>query len=357
MGLPHKGFARNRRAVTAHSADSRFQPHVSSLFLIAPAPRSSLISPYLEVFMRRFICVLILFSAVGLSAETAPRKVKIGAYLANINKLDLALGRYTADIEITMELPPGSEAPRIEIMNGTFEPGKFKELPRDAAHPNIRQFKASAEIDIDSDFRRFPWDEQDLSVFLVSEEESVESLVFETSNAYESQISEKARVAGWNLDHSAPQILTESISDPKEKHSIYHFPLEIHRSHVTSFLKVFFPLLIMLIISMLALFISAAGAANRLTIVTGALLAAAMFQLNATSSVPAIGYVTFADLVFIMTYISFLLNIITTIVLWRRNEAKNEEGVKSLFKKALRFVPAVSAGLYLVPVIYFILAG
>ncbi len=308
--------------------------------------------------MRRYLFAIILVLSVsGLAAETGARNVKIGAYLANINKLDLALGRYTADIEITMELPPGTEAPKIDIVNGNFEPGKFKELPRDPDHPNVRQFKASAEIDVDTDFRRFPWDEQDLSIWIVSEEETTASLVFETSSAYESHISDKARVAGWNLEHGTPAILTESISDPKEKHSIYHFPLDIHRSPIASFLKVFFPLLIMLIISMLALFISAAGAANRLTIVTGTLLAAAMFQLNATSSVPPIGYVTFADLVFVMTYISFLINIIITIMLWRTNEAKNEEGVKNLFKKALKLVPAVSGALYVIPVVYFILAG
>jgi len=302
--------------------------------------------------MKRIVIIALaaffFLGTASLSAEA--EKVKVDVYVVNVSKLDLAAGKYTANLEISLAPAGGAkEVPAFDLLNGEFEGGKVEETTdSDDAASGIRTYKATANLEFDPDFSRFPWDHQDLSIMLMVEGKKVDQVQFEAVHSEDESIAERANFPGWRIEHGEPSISETSLGDPKDKFSVYTFPIVISRNPLASFMKVFFPLIVMIIISFLAVFVGIGAVANRLTIVTGTLLGAVMFHLNATSSLPQIGYLTLADKVFMMTYISFLLNLGFTMIMWKKNESKQEEAVKKLYKIALYAVPGISAVLYIV---------
>ncbi|MBL8019574.1 MAG: hypothetical protein JNM27_07930 [Leptospirales bacterium] len=298
--------------------------------------------------MKRIVLGLLgLLACSALSAEA--NKVKVDVYVVNVSKLDLAAGKYTANLELSLT-GPGSKDLKFNLLNGEFEPGKLENTtePEEAAQ-GITTYKAVANLDFDPDFAKFPWDVQDLSIYLVSEKKTDE-IVFEPVTGEESSIAERANFPGWKIQHDKPTVSETSFQHPNEKFSVYEFPIEISRNPLASFMKVFFPLLIMILLSLLAVFVGPGAIANRLTIVTGTLLGAVMFQLNATSSLPQIGYLTLADKIFLATYISFLINVGLTMYMWKKNDAKNEEAVKKIYNMALYVVPGASLVVYILAI-------
>lgn len=272
----------------------------------------------------------------------SPIVVKTSMFLRNIGKFDQTIGKYTAEFEVEFKVPENTPnfAGNFDILNGRIV--KKEEIKGD--NPLTRHFKIEAEIDLDLDFKRFPWDSQDLSITLYNPEMDSTEMKYEVDPLAkdESRMDEKVKLVGWHIEEDESAVSEDSFMEAKEKYSMFTFGLEIHRMRYAATMKVFFPLTIMVFISFLALFIGAGAAVNRLTILTGTLLAAVMFHLNASSALPPIGYLTLADKVFFCSYVSFLLNLILTVVLLKYNEFKLEEKVKSSYSIALILVPVVT---------------
>jgi len=267
-------------------------------------------------------------------------------FLLNIGKFDLIAGKYTAEFELELTAPEGTKdyAGTFDILGGRITK---KEVIK-TEEPWNKHYKVEAEIDLDLDFKRFPWDEQDLSIVIYDPENDTTTVKFEVPAADkdESLIDEKVKLVGWTIDEETPTVSEDSFMDPKEKYSMYTYSLTIYRIRFAATMKVLFPLTIMLTISFLALFVGVGAAANRLTILTGVLLAACMFHLNTSSALPPIGYLTMADKIFFSSYVSILMNLIMTVVMLKGNEKKNEELIKSSYNAALIFVPIVTITLW-----------
>ncbi|MBF0500389.1 MAG: hypothetical protein HQM09_09655 [Candidatus Riflebacteria bacterium] len=277
------------------------------------------------------------------AAGKQPMIVKVNMFVMSISKLDPAIGKFNAEFQIELTPPEGTKdyAGDFEIGNGRI----LKKEAMEADTENSKLFKVEAEIDFDPDFHRFPWDSQDLSIQIYDPEAKSTQLKYAVApiDANDSLIDEKVKIAGWHIEESEPTVIEDSYMDQKDKFSSFWFSLTIKRIRLAATMKVFFPLSIMVLISFLALFIGAGAAVNRLTILTGTLLAAVMFHLNASGALPQIGYLTLADKVFFGAYLSFLLNLILTVAIMKSNEQKAEEKVKKIYGTALWLTPLVTA--------------
>ena len=284
------------------------------------------------------------------SGTTAPgQKIKVGAYIQNITKFDLPLGKYNVDMIVEFTGPEGAklEPQEFDVLNGEIEKdatGKIKrtEIP-ETDEPNVRRYKVSAEIAVDLDFRRYPFDVQDLSISIYDPEKTTKQQVY-VSDGDVIEREAKAKIPGFLLSEPAKgEVHEESFDNANEKYSIYTIPLTMQRATLSAFMKTFMPVMVMVLISLLALVMGGGAAAGRFGAVTGTLLGAAMFHLATTSSLPPIGYVTLADKVFIAVYFSFLTNLLFTVVLLRKNDLKEEAAVKMIYNTARIAVPAATA--------------
>jgi hypothetical protein len=165
------------------------------------------------------------------------------------------------------------------------------------------------------------------------------------SIGFNSLISPSVKLPGWTIRQGVPKYGVDSYM--KERFSTFTFPITMTRDRLSAFLKVFMPLLILMVASFVSLFIGTSVAGNRYAVTAGMLLACAMLHLNATSSLPQIGYMTMTDKVFIFSYLSILLNLASSVLLISFNEKKQEKNVKMVYTTALWLVPSVTLICYL----------
>ncbi|MBF0546856.1 MAG: hypothetical protein HQM08_20620 [Candidatus Riflebacteria bacterium] len=283
----------------------------------------------------------------GKSTASGPVMVEVNIFVQSIGKLDFNAGKYVAEFELQMTGPDENTpfSTDFELYGGRI----IKKEEQKSDDPATKIFRVEIENDLDSDFKRFPWDSQDLSIQFYNPSKSVKKQIYEVMEIAtgEKRIDEKVKLAGWIIKEDEPYVEEDSSLDSRKKYSVITFPITIKRLRFAATMKVFFPLIIMTLISFLALSIGAGAAVNRLTILTGTLLAAVMFHLNAASSIPQIGYLTLLDKVFFGSYISFLLNLILTIVIMKYNEKKLEDKVKTYYGLAIWLVPVATGVLWM----------
>jgi len=282
-------------------------------------------------------------------------KIKVGAYIQSISKFDIPLGTYNVDLTLEFTAPEGMTLgpPTFDVLNGDIEKDngkpKITEMPGGTA--NHKKYRVQAIVNLDIDFRRYPFDEQDLSILIYDPDKSTKELVFEP-DADVVDRDHKVKIPGFTLSEPEKGAASEeSLDDANVKYSVYTIPLTISRPTLSAFNKTYTPLLVMVLISMCALVMGPGAAPARMTTVTGTLLGAVMFHLSTTSSLPPIGYVTLTDKVFIATYLSFLINIGFSVVMIRKNDLKQEAATKNLYSLARIVVPAATLLFYLVAIV------
>jgi len=282
----------------------------------------------------------------------SPTVIKADLYLENIGKVDFAAGVYEAELIVVVQTDPlQAFQPKFELLNGTIktEKGEARIDEQESSDEKERIFQFKAEISFDPDFRRFPLDDQDLSIVLTLENASTDRIqLVALGDPDDERLGEKARIAGWELDEDAPVVGEDITVEGATKTPTLTLPLSMMRTRFPSLLKTFFPLTIMLLISMLGLGMGISVIGPRISLMTGTLLGAAMFHINALNALPPVGYLTLADKIFIATYFSVLLNAVFSIQMSRAKEVNQDALVKARAQLAIRVVPAATALLLLV---------
>ncbi len=82
----------------------------------------------------------------------------------------------------------------------------------------------------------------------------------------------------------------------------------IQRPWLAGFLKGILPALIIVCCNFLALFMRIDQMSQRLSITTSTLIAAVVFHLNLTASIPPLGYVTYADMFMLINYLWLIMD-------------------------------------------------
>lgn len=307
----------------------------------------------------------------------------------------------------------------FEILNGSIEKdeksGKYKveRTELDPQDPSLIYYRVKAEITTSPDFRKFPFDTQDLSITLASSD-SIADSVFASLDDYsmlpeqidyelfqdkilrlvkpkdrdtvleayrpnpektlyelqdikgeESEhikkilnslefntlISPTAAIIGWTIREGTPFIGRDSYQG--EKFSTLIFPMTIERNRVASFIKTFVPLIFMMLISFLALFLDATNVLpNRLAILSGMLIACVMFHISCMSSIPQMGhYLNLTDKIFICSYGSIFFNVLLTVIVINQRDRKQEEKERKTTRLAKWLLPAVTLASYVIAIV------
>ena len=131
-----------------------------------------------------------------------------------------------------------------------------------------------------------------------------------------------------------------------ESYSRYVFKIDIKRSEISSVLKNFLPIFFIVFVALLSHLLSHDKLPQRLTLNTSSLLAAVLFHINSTSSIPPFGYLTFIDKFMIFTYVILLGSTISTVMMMWFSERNNENKVKKIHDFSMAFMPILAIILY-----------
>lgn len=251
-------------------------------------------------------CALLPPSGAAETSQVEPSKVKVGAWINAVEKVDTPAQTFTVDFYLWFIY--NDAKPDIEFLRGTPTMSLISEEERPTE--NYLEYRVRGVYTHPLDFRDFPLDEHFLSVALEDKNRDASQLVFEP-DVVESGVDPKLEVAGWDVKDFR---LYEVKHDyPGESYSQFVFGLTIYRSKISALFKNFFPIIVITLISLLTFAISIKNFGQRVAICVTTLMSAVAYHLAALSGLPALGYLTLFDRIMLVIYTLFLYNLMVSV--------------------------------------------
>lgn len=144
----------------------------------------------------------------------------------------------------------------------------------------------------------------------------------------------KLHVNGFAIDPNWRATVTESnynIFGPDNTYSSYTFMVTLKRHWLAGLLKGIVPAGIILLSGFLSLLMRSDKIIERLTVSSAALVGMVIYHLDLTSSVPPLGYLTYADMFMIVNYLCLLLMIFETVLMMEFLELKREKIINKIY--------------------------
>lgn len=323
-------------------------------------------SPF-RVFMRRFILPAIVLLAVaaiffwgvpeGLAIDTpavtlkvpnvrneqegGPTVVKVGVYVLNIGKLDTLTGAFTIDFYLSFSSDEASNPGSFEFSNG-----RATSVDKSVDDPAEKFYRIQASLADSLDLSRYPFDRHSLTIQLEDKEQTIRTQVYEASLA-DSGLDPAVSIAGWELDRWKAEVKEHYYVPYDTTFSRYVFSINVHRSVLAAVLKTILPAIVIVIVGLLSLVLTPDKIVPRLTLNTGSLVGAVLFHLNMTSSLPPLGYLTFADRFMLINYVGLVLTLVSTLIALSHVDKKQNDKADKVHDVALVVVPTIWAALHL----------
>jgi len=298
----------------------------------------------MRIFALGLILAMLVFPTAVLAdpANDSQAKIKVGIYVLNIGKFDTSSGSYTVDFYLNLKCADNSTEcmSDFEFMNGR---AISKELTIDTPHEKV--YRIQADLADNVDLMDYPFDSHRLSINLEDTQRQTDELVY-IADPGNSGIDPKVTLVGWELEGGDSNISEHHYETFNETYSFYSYGINIKRISLASILKIFVPVFFIVFIASLALLIKPENINNRLGMSTASLISAVMFHLSATSSIPPVGYITFADKFMLGTYAILLANLAWTVLLMRYTEKGQEKEAEKGYNAALITVPALTLLIY-----------
>jgi hypothetical protein len=268
------------------------------------------------------------------TASTATH-VKVGVWLNNVEKVDLAGNSYRLDFYLWFSFDPSqislAEVKQFEFINGA--PLKTEV----DSNTSYLEYRVKGDFITSFDFSQYPFESHALPVQLEHNNLDNTQLVYEPDT--NSNIEKTATVAGWNIGGFQTGTIEHVYGD--QTFSRFNFSVTIAKPLVSSFIKNVLPISVITAISLLALFIAPQNFTMRITLAVTTLLAATTFHLSMLSGIPTTGYLTFADKIMIGVYALFLYNLASSVYIMRLVDTKKPEVALKVKSFAIRFLPVM----------------
>lgn len=266
-----------------------------------------------------------------------PVKARVGMYILNVGKLDLSTSSYTMDFYLTFACDGPCGPLNFEFMNGRPTVDKQDDLP------NYKIYRVVGTFSSNLSMRGFPFDKHHLQLVLEDKLRDETTLVYVADPKFEG-VDKAVIITGWNLaGECAGTVDGHYYPAWDQTYSRYTFDVDIERPPLSGILKGLLPATIITLSGFLALLMQPDKALQRLGVATSALVGTVLYHLNLTSSVPPVGYITFADGFMIVNYTLLLANLAATAFLVRVVDKKQEELASRIHKWSGILVPAMWA--------------
>ncbi len=291
--------------------------------------------------MGRWGWVLLAALALPALAVAKPATVRVGVYVLNLGRFDLASGSYTVDFYLSLKSDRPVPMDEFEFMNG-----RATTVDRLIDTPTEKFFRIQASLSQNLDLRRYPFDEHLLTIELEDKRRTVDEVVYVADQEL-SGVDPSVIVVGWNLSGWEAKVKAHAYEVYGETYSRFVFGLRIQRVFLNAVIKSFLPVACMLLVGFLSLLLAPDKVTTRLSLNISTLLGAVMFHVNLTNSIPPVGYLTLADRVMIATYIVLFLILLSGVAIlrWAEREDRKAQALR-LYQQALGVLPPVALGIY-----------
>ena len=285
--------------------------------------------------------ILFLILALAPLAQAEPMTVQAGIYVLNVGRFDVSTGSYTIDFYLSLKCDRFCE-PDFEFMNR-----RATSVDKLIDKPDEKFYRIQAALTQNIDLKKYPLDSHSLSIVLEDKKQTTTEQIFEIDNA-SSGIDPEVTLVGWNLKGWDAKVDTHFYAPYDEEYSRLYFNINIERIYLSAVMKAFLPVLFIVLTGLLALLIEEKDKLwTRLGVNTSSVIAAVMFHLNVTASIPPVGYLTIADKFMIATYIVLLASLYSSIEMMVHAKHGDEELSRKIYRASLYGIPAMAVVLYI----------
>jgi hypothetical protein len=301
--------------------------------------------PLSLVMLALFLILICNVSVVSLSDDHA--NVRVGVWLVNVEKLDLAASSYRLDFYLWFRFNSSEigldDVKEFEFVNGY--PSKYEVFSSE--EQGYLEYRVRGDFIKTFDFSYYPFETHKLTIELEHKNLNASYLTFEADPT--SNVDEGVNVAGWEIGDFKASVTEHSYGD--EAYSRFVFSITLKRPVISSFFKSVLPITVITTISLLAFAISPQNFAQRIGLGVTTLMSATAFHLALLSGIPPVGYLTLADRMMLAIYAVFLYNLSASVYIMKLVDAKKTEEAQKFNKKALKTLPLIIIALILVQLI------
>ena len=298
--------------------------------------------------------VALLLLAFALAAPVArsaePARVVVGAYLNDIQSIDLTLHSYEVDLYVWFRwTDPTLESPAdtLEFVNPSELWGHTKKLSYEATVelPGGERYQV---VRVQGRFCKklplynYPFDRQTLTVVFEDSRKAVRELVYEADPAGSSvnpQLVLPGFTAGAPALSVAPFHYPTDFGDPRDtKNNIYSrvvFALPISRPAWTYSVKFLLPVLCVVLCAALMLVLRPSYVDARVGIGITALLTVVALQITTNDDLPNVDYLVLMDKVYILAYVYVIAGLAVVVRTTKLLEGSSAEAADRLHRRAL----------------------
>jgi hypothetical protein len=270
-------------------------------------------------------------------SPTRPGIIHAGIFVSDIRNFNVEQGSFATDFFLILSSDSPVSIDDIQLMNG-----RMTSVQLIADTPGLKNYLISAEMTTVPNLHGYPFDSHTLPIQIKHKHKNDREIVFVIDTA-RTGLDEEANLPGWEYTGSSASVTNKSYLNASESYSRAVFSYNVQRDTLSTILKFFLPILIIVIISLCSLLMKTS---SRLGVNASMFLAAVMIHWRIADAIPLVGYATFLDKFMIITYVTLGMVVITGIVNLMLAEAKDTAGVEMVNRWSLRIIPPVSIGLY-----------
>lgn len=299
-----------------------------------------------------FLCAIIFLAFVGNShaaQPAAPQKVTAGVYVMDIYNLDSRKCTYTMDFYIWFRWQGDVNPRNFEIMNGYLE--QKGELD-DKVVNGIKyvSYRCRATVHSSFNFRKCPFDTQDLGLQIEDGDKDIQSLVYDPDiqdSKLRSDITIPGRKVGELRCGSTVFDYPTNFGDPslrsvqKANYSRFFVVVPITRKGLGLYLKMFLILFISVAVAFLTFLVRPSDVDPRFGVGVAGIFGAVSSSIVSSQSFPEIPNFTLADWLHIISMLFIFLSLLQSCITLRLCNHGRQGVARKLDRIALVAFPLI----------------
>jgi hypothetical protein len=271
--------------------------------------------------------------------EPFPVYVSIG--VINAGDLDVETGSFAADFYLELHSERNYSLESMELMNGF--PTVMEVLDQT---PTSKDYRIRAELSTAIDVRDFPIDRQVLPIIFEDRWNTSDKMIF-VFDKKNSSLEPDLTLVGWIVEGFEGETREHTYMLNNSTFSRLEFNVYVRRAATTSVVIFFFPVGLLVFVSLLALLLKGQRLSNRISLNGTMLLAAILLHLRFAADLPTISYLTLADRFMIATYIVLVMALVSSVLLGFYTEKGDQRRVEFIYRYALLVTPILSLFVYI----------
>lgn len=281
--------------------------------------------------------------APGMASAETPNEVIIGAFINDVQEVDLENHHYLIDFYLWFRWtnPDFDPVSTLEVMNSTeswslMATPSYEEpvVSDDGTLYNVVHYQGKFNNNLP--LQNYPFDHQTLTVEFEDNASNSSSLVFVTDSPGIVP-NENMALPGWTI--GTPTITAEdnvyntTFGKPGattgETYSRVTIAIPVERPAFTSGVKLFFPLLLVLLTTGLTFLMRPSMIEARIGTAITALLTLVALQLTVNDTLPAVEYLMMIDVIYAWSYMFVLYTLATTVYsAWTANREDSPKAIR-----------------------------